>query len=394
MTPDFAISPELGHDLRRGRMLALGAGVVLFAVSIAGGFFNPAQFFRSYLMGYLFWIGLALGSMALVMVQYLTGGAWGVVARRPLESAMRTLPALLVLFIPILAGIPTLYGWAHANVVAANAAMRHREAYMNVPMFIVRAAIYFAIWLVFAHYLTRWSDEEDARGSRLHRLAAISAPGLLVYVFTMTFASVDWAESLVNNWSSTIWGFIFVVGQGLTAMAFIIAVLALLAHRRPMSGVVNVRHFHDLGKLLFMFVMLWAYMMFSQLLIVWAGNLTDEIPWYLASFKTSWKWPAIALIVLEFIVPFLLLLSRDIKRKPAALCTVAGILIGMRFVELFWIVMPSARPLGFHIHWLNFTVPLAVGGIWMAVYLWQLGRRPLLPVQAPNIAEALRHGHE
>ena len=225
-------SPELIHDLHGWQRPAVIAGGLLLLVSIIGGIFNPAQFFRSYLMGYLFWIGLPLGSMALIMIQYLTGGAWGVVTRRPLESAMRTLPLLVLLFIPILAGIPSLYGWAHSSVVAGDAAMRHRQGYMNSPMFIVRAVIYFAVWLVFAHFLTKWSDEEDTAGSRLRRLAAISAPGLIVYVFTMTFASIDWAESLVNQWSSTIWGFIFVVGQGLTAMAFIIAVLALLARRR------------------------------------------------------------------------------------------------------------------------------------------------------------------
>jgi hypothetical protein len=393
LTPSFATSPELNHELRRLQVPAIATGGILLIVSIIGGIFNPAQFFRSYLMAFLFWISLPLGSMALIMVQYLTGGAWGVVTRRPLESAMRTLPLLVVLFIPVVIGMSSLYGWFHSGIVAADAAMRHRQGYMNSPMFIVRAIVYFAIWLVFAYFLTRWSDEEDARGSRLGRLAAISAPGLLVYVFTVTFASIDWAESLVNHWSSTIWGFIFVVGQGLTAMAFIIAVLALLARRRPLSEVVNPTHFHDLGKLLFMFVMLWGYMDFSQLLIVWSGNLTDEIPWYLPVFRTSWDWVGVALIVLQFLVPFLLLLSRDIKRNAAALCTVAVFLIVMRLVDLFWIVMPGYHRSGFHIHWLNISVPLALGGIWVAAYLRQLQARPLLPLQAPNLAEAIHHGH-
>jgi hypothetical protein len=367
------------------------AGGILLLASIAGGIFNPQQFFRSYLMGYLFWIGLPLGAMALIMVQYLTGGAWGVVSRRPLESAMRTLPVLAVLFVPILIGIPWLYGWAHADVVAADAAVRHRQVYMNPLAFIGRAVIYFAIWLIVARLLTKWSDDEDRHGNRLHQLAFISAPGLIVYTFTMTFASVDWAQSLVNNWSSTIWGFLFIVGQALTAMSFAIVVLALLARRAPMSGVVNPRHFHDLGKLLFMFVMLWAYLAFSQLLIVWSGNLTHEIPWYLPGFKTSWSWIGGSLIYLQFLVPFLLLLSRDIKRKPAVLCSVVGIIIGMRFVDLFWIVMPSLHPAGVQVHWLNFSLPLAIGGVWIAAYLWDLLRRPLLPLQAPNLGETLSH---
>lgn len=394
MTPGYAIPPEFGRELYRWRNWFFIGGAILFVISIIGAFFNPQQFFRSYLMGYLFWIGLPLGAMALVMVQYLTGGAWGVVSRRPLESAMRTLPLLAILFIPVLAGIPQLYGWAHASIVAADAALRHRRGYMNVPWFIVRTIIYFALWFVFAAILTKWSDDEDAHGSRLRKLAAISAPGLIVYVFTMTFASVDWAESLVNNWSSTIWGFLFVVGQGLTAMGFAIVVLAVLMRRAPMAAVVTARHFHDLGKLLFMFVMLWAYLAFSQLLIVWTGNLTDEIPWYLPGFKTSWGWIGVALICLQFLLPFLLLLSRDLKRNPKTLCWIVGIIIGMRFVDQFWIVMPTFHPTSLHVHWLNFSVPLAFGGVWIAAFLRQLQKRPLLPLGAPNLEEALRHaGH-
>jgi len=391
LTPAYAIPPEFGRDVRHWRTWSLVAGGVLFLGSILGGIFNPDQFFRSYLLGYLFWIAFPLGAMALVMVQYLTGGAWGVISRRPLESAMRTLPVIAVLFAPIFIGMRVLYGWSHGDVVAADAALRHRHVYMNAASFMIRTVVYFAIWLAFAHLLTKWSDEEDARGNRLRSLAALSAPGLIVYVFTMTFASVDWAESLVNNWSSTIWGFIFVIGQGLTALAFVIAVLAVLSRRQPMAPVAGPRIFHDLGKLLLMFVMLWAYFEFSQLLIVWAGDLTDEIPWYLPSFKTSWRWFGAALMVLQFVVPFLLLLSREVKRSSAALCSVAAIVIAMRFVDLFWIVMPAYHEFGVHVHWLNFSVPLAIGGLWIAAYLWELQRRPLLPLQAPNLEEALSH---
>ena len=234
--------------------------------------------------------------------------------------------------------------------------------------------------------------DEDRIGDQSRRLAAISAPGLIIYVFTMTFASVDWAESLVSHWFSTIWGFVFVVGQGLSAMAFLIVVAALLSRRRPLSEVVNPSHFHDLGKLLFMFIMLWGYMAFSQLLIVWAGNLTDEIPWYLPSFKTSWAWVGVALIAVQFLVPFLLLLSRKLKRTPAALCGVVGIILVMRFVDLFWIVMPEFHPRGVQINWLNFSAPLGLGGFWIAAFLWQLRKSPLLPLQAPNLEGAILHG--
>jgi len=391
MTPAIP-QPWIPEDLRRWQRPSILAGIALLAISIIGAVFSPGQFFRSYLFGYLFWIGLALGSMALVMVQHLTGGAWGVVTRRMLESAMLTLPLLIVLFVPIVFGIPQLYLWSHSDAVANDAVMQHRHGYMNTPMFIIRAVAYFAIWMIFAYLLNRWSRREDEMGDQTRRLAMISAPGLILYVFTVTFASVDWAESLFSHWYSTIWGFLFVVSQGLSAMAFVTVVLAALSRRSPFESVVKPAHFHDLGKLLFMFVMLWAYMEYSQLLIIWSGNLTDEIPWYLPRWGTTWGWVGAALIVFQFIIPFLLLLSRPLKRNARALVAVVSLLIVMRFVDLFWIVMPGFFTAGFHLHWLNFTVPAALGGIWIAAFLWQLSKRPMLPLGAPNLEQALHHG--
>jgi hypothetical protein len=387
-------SPELRDDLGRWLRPALGIGIALSAASVIGAFFSPGDFFRSYLMGYLFWLGLTLGSLGIVMMQYLTAGAWGIMTRRTLESATRTLPLLVLLFIPIAFGIPSLYGWAHPNLVQHEYVLRHRAIYMNPTMFIVRAAIYFSIWTIFAYFLNRWSAEQDEHGGLEKRLAAISAPGLILYVFTVTFSAVDWAESLETDWYSTIWGFLFVADQGLTAFGFVIIAMALLARREPLASLFKPAHLHDLGKLLLTFVMLWAYFAFSQLVIVWSGNLTDEIPWYLRRLATSWGWLGVALIVFQFIVPFLLLLSRPLKRNAWALCCVVGILILMRFVDLMWIVMPSYYQRGFRLHWLNFSVPLAIGGLWIAMFIWQLRKRPLLPVQAPALERALQHGEE
>lgn len=392
MTSDFDVSPELDVDLRRVLLLALAIGVLLSAVSIVGAFFSPGDFFRSYLMGYLFWLGLALGSMGIVMMQYLTSGAWGVMTRRTLESATRTLPLLALLFIPILFGLPRLYDWAHADLVRKEYVLQHRSSYMNPTMFIVRAVIYFAVWLVFAYFLNKWSAEQDEHGGFEKRLAALSAGGLILYTFTVTFSSIDWAESLETDWYSTIWGFLFVARQGLSAFAFAIIAMALLSKREPLASKFKPAHLHDLGKLLLAFVMLWAYFAFSQLLIIWTGNLTDEIPWYLRRFATSWGWLGAALILFQFIVPFLLLLSRPLKRNVVALSCVVGLIIVMRFVDLTWIVMPGYYKNGLRIHWLNFSVPLAMGGLWIAFFLWELKQRPLLPLQAPNLETALHHG--
>jgi hypothetical protein len=392
---DYRVSPELDRAIDRLIRPALGAGILLLILSVVGAFFNPDEFFRSYLLGYLFWFALSLGSLAIVMVQYLTGGAWGVVTRRPLEAMSRTLPLLLILFIPVAIGIPHLYDWAHADLVRHEFVLKHRGGYMNPEMFILRTAGYFAIWLTLAYFLNRWSAEEDVSGARQKRLAALSAPGLILYVFTLSFAAVDWASSLETDWYSTMWGFLFVAGQGLETMAFIIIVLAFLSRSEPLAGIVRPAHYHALGKLLLMFVMIWGYFSFSQLLIVWAGNLTDEIPWYLHRLATTWGWLGAALIVFQFIVPFLLLLSRRLKRTVWALSCVVGIILLARYVDLLWIVMPGYYRRGMHLHWLNFSTPLAIGGLWITTFLWQLRKHPLLPLRTPELEKALHYGaHE
>lgn len=384
------VAPELERPLHRWQRSMLIYGAILFVASIIGGIFSPNQFFRSYLFAYMFWLGLALGSMALVMLQYLTGGAWGVVTRRIFEAASRTLPHLALLFIPILIGIPRLYSWAHPHIVEGDEVLRHRSGYMNPTWFIVRAIVYFAIWLTLAYFLNKWSRQEDDGQNRQWMFSRLSAPGLILYVFTVTFASIDWAESLADHWFSTMWGFLFVASEGLIAMSFGIIALAILSRRRPLSNAIRPTHFHALGKLLLTFVMLWAYFQFSQLLIVWSGNLTHEIPWYMPRFATTWRALGIALIYGQFVIPFLLLLSRPLKQNPLSLSIVAAILLLMRFVDLFWIVMPEFYS-GFHVHWLNFTIPAALGAMWLGAFLWQLRKQPLLPLGDPTLEEALHY---
>ena len=391
MTTRFDVSPELDRSLSRWMRVAAALGVLLFLGSIAGGFFAPPQFFHAYLFGYLFWLGVALGSLALLMTQYLTGGAWGVMTRRILEAAARTLPVLAMLFIPIVFGIPRLYLWARPIDVARDDVLRHRSVYMNTTLFIVRAIIYFAIWLALMWLLDRWSREEDEGRPRLTLFEKLSAPGLIVYVFTVTFSAVDWAESLFAHWYSTMWGFLFVAGQGLSALGIAILAVSLLGCFSPFSEALRVSHLHDLGKLMLMFVLLWAYFSFSQLLIVWSGNLTGEIPWYFTRWHGSWAGMGIAIAILEFLVPFLMLLSRPLKRSPVALGSVVILLLIMPMVDLYWIVIPALDRTGIRIHWMQFTMPAALGGIWIAAFFRELKRRPLLPLGAPNLEEALSH---
>lgn len=392
MTPPYESGFWLQADLSRWERRFLSAGIILLIAAIIGAFFSPRDFFHSYLLGFLFLFGLTLGSMAFLMLQYMTGGAWGIVIRRTLEAATRTLPWLVLLFIPLAFGLKDLYDWARPELVQHNKILLHRAAYMNVPFFLIRAAIYFAVWFTFSYFLNRWSAEQDRNpNGRRRRLVMLSAPGFIVYCFSVTFAAVDWAESLKTDWYSTMWGFLFIAGQGLTALAFVILTMTVLSRREPMARVLKPDHFHDLGKLLLMMVMIWAYFSFSQLLIVWEGNLTDEIPWYLPRFATSWGWVGMSLILVQFMIPFLLLLNRPLKRCAALLSGVAVIVLIMRYVDLVWIVLPGYYKTGFRLEWFDFVTPLGLCGLWLWAFLRQLPKLPLLPLNAPALEDALVH---
>jgi hypothetical protein len=369
--------------------MALLAGIAASLLSAVGAFLAPQQFFRSYLLGYLFWLGIALGCLGIALLHQLTGGAWGNVIRRFLESGTRTLPLLALLFVPIVFGLPHLYEWTHPEVVAADHVLQHKSAYLNVPFLLGRAAFYFAVWIGFAMLLNAWSARGAAEpgGAIARRLKIASAPGILFYVLTMTFAAVDWVMSLDPHWFSTIFGVLFIVGQVLSAFAFVIALVARMRDAEPLASGVTSDHLHDLGNLLFAFLFLWAYISISQLLIIWSANLPEEIPWYLKRFNGGWEWVGYALVVFHFAVPFLILLNRRVKRAGRALAMTATAIIVMHFVDLFWIIVPEFHPDAFRIHWLDVAAPVAVGGLWLALFFRQLAQRPLLAA-APEPAPA------
>jgi len=378
---------SLQPGLRRIQSRSLVVGLAGLGISAVGGWFAGEQFFRSYLIAYLFWLGIALGFLPIVMLYHLTGGAWGSVIRRLVESGTRTLPLMALLFVPLLFGVHSLYEWARPERVGIDSMLQHKSLYLNVPFFAVRTLLYFVAWIVFAFYLNKWSSEQDRTGDIrfIRRFQLLSGPGILVYGLTVTFASIDWAMSLEARWFSTIYGMLFVVGQVLAAFAFVIPVLAMMAGHKPMADVLSPNHFNDLGNLMLTFVMLWAYIAFSQFLIIWSGNLTEEIPWYLRRMRNGWEWVAVLLLVFHFFVPFLLLLSRAAKRRIQVLSAIALAVMFMRLVDVYWLIDPAFYPNRLTIHWLDLIATIGIGGLWISTFVRQLRKKPLLPLQDPNL---------
>jgi hypothetical protein len=373
--------------MERLARLALIAGAAGAAVSLAGALFDSTQFFRSYLFAYVFWLAIPLGSLGFLMLHFLVGGEWGLMIRRLLESATRTLPLLALLFIPLLFGLHAVYPWAEPEHVAADQILRRKSAYLNVPFYIARTILYLALWGALAYWLNRWSREQDASAELPagRRMRQLSGPGLLIYLFTMSFASVDWIMSIEPHWYSTGYGVIWIINQGVAALAFAIVGLAWLGTREPLARRVRPRHFQDLGNLLLAFIMLWAYMMFSQYLIIWSGNLAEEIPWYIARTEGLWRWLPPLLLIFHFFVPLFLLLMRDVKRNRSVLVWVAAGILVMRLLDTYWMIVPGFENSA--VHWLDASLVVAIGGLWLAVLLWQLQKMPLLPLHARLIAE-------
>ncbi len=396
-TTDFQVSGELRDTMRqwRTRFAVIGAAGLL--ATMAGLFLvSPNQFYHSWLWSYLFVLGLAAGSLAWLMVQYLTGGAWGVIVRRPAEAAARTLPLVALLFIPIFIGIPNLYPWSHSKVGMADEVLRHQRPYLNLPFFTIRALIYLGGWCFLSWFFRRWSAIEDKEGGLTPRrkMGALAGPGLIFYGLAVTFMATDWILSIDPRWYSTMYGLLMIAGQALSAMAFLIAVVVFLAASKPMADVVTPRHLHDLGKLMFALVMLWAYFSFSQFLVIWAGNLPDEIPWYLVRLHGGWQYVGLLIVIGHFALPFALLLSRDLKRNFKLLRNIALFVLLMRVVDIYWQVAPDFLKGSFGLSWMDFSAALGLCGLWLAYFLDQLEKRPLLPLHDPHLSEALEHGRE
>lgn len=366
---------------------ALYVGLLASALCLFGAVANTGQFFRSYLVAYLLWSGVTLGCLAVVMLHHLVGGGWGYLIRRPMEAVIGTWPLLVVFLIPVLAGINSLYGWAQPDTVLASDTLQHQRPYLNVPFFLSRMAIFLAVWALLSHCLVKWSNAQDdsADPSWLRRLRNLSGPGLVVYWITVSFACVDLVMSLEVGWFSTIFSALFIIGQGLSSVAFATAILYLVAARAPLSDLAVPKYVGDLGNIMLMLVMLWAYMQFGQLLIVWSGNLTDEISWYMHRVSGGWAGVSWLLFLGHFVLPFALLLSRAVKRNLRNLSLLAVAIVAVRLLDTIWLVEPSFDSERMTFHWMDWVAPVALGGFWVAASLWQLRRRPMLPLRDPRL---------
>ena len=396
------MAPAVTQTIQQRSLIvgAVGAVATIVGWVLAGSDAAKTGFFSAYLIGYMFWLGLSLGCMAILMLYHMVGGKWGTVIRRILEAGMTTLPMMAVLFIPILLNLPRLYNWARPEVLSDPKTdpkiVEIAHSYLNFNGILIRAVIYFAIWLVMAFLLNKWSSEQDTPSGgekSTLRFRALSGIGLVIYSLTISFAVVDWVMSLQARWISTIYGLLFIAGEALSAFCFVVIIERILSKRRPVSEYLTTTEVHDHGKLMLAFVMVWAYFNFSQWLIIWAGNLPEEIPWYVTRMKGGWGNVGFFLVVFHFAIPFALLLSQPLKKHLGELAQIATWLILMRMVDIYWHIEPANFP-SFHLSWLHFAVIVGMGGLWMWYFLRNLRSRPLLVLYAPQTLEHMAASHD
>jgi len=391
---DLTAPPVVKKISQRSLVVGIVFGVIALLLMLVSA--NGRQeFFRAYLLGFMCWLGVALGSMAILMIRHLTGGGWGMVIRRILGAAMRTLPLLALLFIPVILGLHHLYIWARPlNEVADPHLRAHLEditkTYLTTNGFIVRAIFYFAIWNLLSFLLSHWSKQTDRAGApdNTQRFKAVAGPGLILYGFTISFAAIDWVMSLDPSWISTIFGLVILIGEVLTAMCFAVVVERILFDYKPMSEMLKPDFVHDHGKWMLAFTMVWAYFNYSQWLIIWAGNLPSEISYYMRRLNGGWGYVGLFIVIFHFAIPFGTLLSRHFKRNIRKLVWLAVWLMLMRYVDLFWIIEPNFSKT-FAVTLADIVVPIAIGGFWLAYFFHNLNSLPLLPAHDPSAGEVL-----
>jgi hypothetical protein len=376
----------------RFQIPALILGVIGFGVTIFGWVSSPEAALRAYLPSYLFWFQIVAGSLGVLCLQYITGGEWGILLRRPLGAAARTMIVMLILFIPIAVGAGHIYPWTSQAFMHSEESLRLKQGYLNTNFWLIRAAVYFGFWTLWAWRIRILSLEfyDDRSPFTDLRRSRWAASGIPMIILTLTFCSIDWMMSLEPKWYSTMYGINFIVSAGLAAFAFCTFFLSRLATTPAMGDIIKPLHFRDLGNLMLAFVMLWAYTAFSEYLLIWYGNIKEEIPHYLVRQEGGWGGVALALIVLHFFLPFFMLLMRGIKDRPATIGIVAVIVLVMRYIGTLWNIAPAFGHYSYTL-W-DVSSLLGVGGIWLYFFLGQLKGQTIIPIHETWVEEAIREG--
>lgn len=379
--------------LQRVQRIALIVCVVGVVLSIAGLVINPSQFFQSYLVAFLYCFGLSVAGLGFSMIHYLGGGRWGAAIGDVLRSSASLFWVLAIMFLPIIGGVTYLYSWSNPAVIAADPLLHHKATWFSVPVWVMRAVVYFAVWLLLSRFLDQWFVQWDKTGdpSIRRRLRNLSGAGMVLLVLTVSFAMFDWVMSLEPDWTSTIYGLMVLVGHTLSGWAFAIFVLTQLRGRWPVREYDSWRLWQDLGSLLLANLILWAYMSFDQFMLIWVGNLNDEIPWYLHRMANGWQYVGIVVIIAQFAIPFLSLVLRPVRRNPNVLARVTVFLFVTRFIEDIVLVEPEFPPLGIVNHWQDLALVLALGGIWLALFCRQLQARLVVVRPAAIFPEHEEH---
>lgn len=378
-----------------GRAVAIGG--VGAVGTIIGFVVNSTQAFHSYLIGFMLCMGLTLGPLGFIFIWYCTGGHWGLPMRRIWEAATRNIYLCVALFIPILIGYKQIFPWAHPAIYANNPNVKRLIAeYLNFNDFLARAVVYFACFIVIIYLSNNWSAVQDRphTTSLTRRLNVLGGVGVVVYFFAMSFGVVDWMMSLLPAWPSTIFAMNVIVGQGILGLALGIIMATILVKYEPMDVLMDEVVFHDNGKLLFAFVMLWAYTAFSQWLIIWSGNLPEEIVFYLDRLRGGWQYASLFLALFHFCIPFAILLSASLKKNPSQLIWVAGWLVVMRWWDLYWNIEGCYHPAHFAFSWMDAVIPITMVGIWAALFLRNYMAHPILPLYDPHTLKMAEQEHE